>query len=499
MYTKRKRNWEKHLDFIIIDILCMLAAFLIGYMERHGLGLGIVYRTMYVRLLWVAIVMNLCVTLFNESYKHVVKRGYLTELRTTISHCVAVDVLVLAYLFVLQQTEDYSRTTLILFFTLYPVLSWVCRCLRKHSIRSHLMNSTDIQQMLVITDSEHANQCVGSLIKNKFRDYRVVGVILKNIPKLDEVQPTALTSLSEMEEEVAATMEQEEPEGLNVCGIPVVAGYDQISEYLLNNVVDSVFVNTDLSQEENRHLTNELVESGVTVHINLIRMPHNLPNRMIEHMGDFMVVTSSMRIATTRQLFLKRAMDIAGGLVGLIITGIAALIFGPIIYAQSPGPIFFQQERVGKNGRTFQIYKFRSMYMDAEERKKELMAQNKMDGLMFKMDDDPRIIPIGKFIRKYSIDELPQFYNVIKGDMSLVGTRPPTVDEFEQYQLHHRGRLSSRPGITGLWQVSGRSDITDFEEVVELDTEYIADWSLSKDIRILWRTVLQVVRGAGAE
>ena len=158
MYTKRKRSWEKHLDFIIIDILCMLAAFVIGYMERHGFGLGIVYRTMYVRLLWVAVVMNLCVTLFNESYKHVVKRGYLTELRMTLSHCVAVDVLVLAYLFVLQQTETYSRMTLILFFTLYPVLSWVCRCLRKHSIRSHLMKSTDIQQMLVITDSEHANQ-----------------------------------------------------------------------------------------------------------------------------------------------------------------------------------------------------------------------------------------------------------------------------------------------------------------------------------------------------
>ena len=150
------------------------------------------------------------------------------------------------------------------------------------------------------------------------------------------------------------------------------------------------------------------------------------------------------------------------------------------------GPIFFAQERIGRNGRKFKMYKFRSMYMDAEERKKELMAQNKVsDGMMFKMDFDPRIIGnkilpdgtkktgIGQFIRKTSIDELPQFWNILKGDMSLVGTRPPTLDEWEKYEPHHRARMSFRPGLTGLWQVSGRSNITDFEEVVRLDTQYI--------------------------
>ena len=145
--------------------------------------------------------------------------------------------------------------------------------------------------------------------------------------------------------------------------------------------------------------------------------------------------------------------------------------------------------------------------MDAEERKKELMAQNKVkDGMMFKMDYDPRIIGsekgpgkgIGNFIRKYSIDEFPQFINVLKGDMSLVGTRPPTEDEWEKYQLHHRARLAIKPGITGLWQVSGRSGITDFEEVVNLDTQYIMDWSLGLDIKILFKTVLAVVKKDGA-
>ena len=157
------------------------------------------------------------------------------------------------------------------------------------------------------------------------------------------------------------------------------------------------------------------------------------------------------------------------------------------------------------------MYKFRSMYMDAEERKKELMAQNKIsDGLMFKMDFDPRIIGnkilpdgtrktgIGEFIRKTSLDEFPQFINILLGDMSLVGTRPPTVDEWELYEPHHRARMSFRPGLTGMWQVSGRSNITDFEEVVKLDTQYISEWSLRLDVKILWQTVWSVFKSDGA-
>ena len=173
--------------------------------------------------------------------------------------------------------------------------------------------------------------------------------------------------------------------------------------------------------------------------------------------------------------------------------------------------IFFAQERIGRNGRKFKMYKFRSMYMDAEERKKELMAQNKIsDGLMFKMDFDPRIIGnkilpdgtrktgIGQFIRKTSLDEFPQFINILLGDMSLVGTRPPTVDEWELYEPHHRARMSFRPGLTGMWQVSGRSNITDFEEVVKLDTQYISEWSLRLDVKILWQTVWSVFKSDGA-
>ena len=145
------------------------------------------------------------------------------------------------------------------------------------------------------------------------------------------------------------------------------------------------------------------------------------------------------------------------------------------------------------------MYKFRSMYLDAEERKKELESQNEMQGLMFKMENDPRITKVGKFLRKTSLDELPQFYNILKGDMSLVGTGPPTCDEFEQYDIEYRRRLSITPGLTGMWQVSGRSDITDFEQVVKYDLEYIDNWSISLDIKILLQTVGVVLFGKGSK
>ena len=211
-------------------------------------------------------------------------------------------------------------------------------------------------------------------------------------------------------------------------------------------------------------------------------------------------MSSSIKMVTARQMFFKRALDICGSLVGIVLTGVVCVFVAPIIYIQSPGPIFFSQERIGKNGKRFKLYKFRSMYPDAEKRKKELMDQNEVkDGMMFKIKNDPRIFPFGRFLRKTSLDELPQFFNVLKGDMSLVGTRPPTVDEWEKYEYHHMKRLAMKPGITGLWQVSGRSDIKEFDEVVALDTEYISNWKFSLDLKILLKTVAAVVGKKGAE
>jgi lipopolysaccharide/colanic/teichoic acid biosynthesis glycosyltransferase len=165
-----------------------------------------------------------------------------------------------------------------------------------------------------------------------------------------------------------------------------------------------------------------------------------------------------------------------------------------LIKVTSRGPIFFKQVRVGKNGKRFIIYKFRSMTVDAETRQKELEKLNECDGAIFKIKDDPRITGIGKLIRKLSLDELPQFINVLKGEMSLVGTRPPTVDEVAQYQKWHHRRISIRPGLTGLWQVSGRNKINSFDEVVKLDLTYIDNWSIWLDIKIILKTIAVVFK-----
>ena len=300
--------------------------------------------------------------------------------------------------------------------------------------------------------------------------------------------------------------------GETICGIPIVANHDGIVDYACDEWVDEVLIPPCSEDEYPEKMADIFLEMGIAVHTGIAKngTAHG-GYKQIEKIGDYTVVTSSENYANPSALLVKRGMDIVGGLVGCLFTLIIMIFVGPAIYIASPGPIFFSQERVGRNGRKFKMYKFRSMYMDAEERKKELMKQNRVkDGMMFKLEWDPRIIGtkklpdgtikkgIGNIIRDFSLDEFPQFFNVLKGDMSLVGTRPPTVDEWDKYDLHHRARLATKPGITGMWQVSGRSNITDFEDVVKLDRQYIAEWNFALDIKILFKTVLVVFKRDGA-
>ena len=287
--------------------------------------------------------------------------------------------------------------------------------------------------------------------------------------------------------------------------MPVIATDIRFIDWIRKTPLDEVFINLPYyTSSDVFEIAEELEGMGVTVHLNVPTLDNlldesNFNNINCKIYSDYPLATFAPTVHNSTSLAIKRFVDIIGAIVGLIISiPIIAITAIPLLI-ESPGPLFFKQERVGQNGRLFNIYKLRSMYKDAEERKKELMAQNKMDGLMFKMDNDPRITKVGRVIRKLSIDELPQFFNVLKGDMSLVGTRPPTVREFEQYENRHKRRLSMRPGITGMWQVSGRSNINDFEDVVKLDCEYIDNWSLLLDIKILLKTVKVVLTHEGAE
>lgn len=194
---------------------------------------------------------------------------------------------------------------------------------------------------------------------------------------------------------------------------------------------------------------------------------------------------------------LKRGLDLVVASIALLFAAPIMLVTAILIKLDSPGPVLFYQPRVGKWGKEFYCYKFRSMYIDAEERIKELRNQNEADGPIFKMKRDPRITRVGRIIRKLSIDELPQIFNVLKGEMSLVGPRPPLPREVAEYTYEQVGRLNAIPGITGLQQVSGRSDL-DFKRWVELDLQYIEEQSLLKDIEILLRTIPAVILGKGA-
>ena len=275
---------------------------------------------------------------------------------------------------------------------------------------------------------------------------------------------------------------------------------EQLAELLDSTPVDEVlFASPNMDDETLANALHACDERGVDV---LLPLPPSIPQRSrveLHTIDGFDTPLLGLRRTPTSEvgLALKRIMDIAVATVMLILASPVMLITAIAIKLTSDGPIFFQQERSGRQGRRFMMYKFRSMVVDAEKRKKELAHLNEMSGPVFKITRDPRVTRIGQLIRKTSIDELPQLFNILRGDMSLVGPRPPLPSEVDQYQPWQRRRLSVKPGLTGLWQVSGRNNV-DFEEWMAMDLRYIDDWSLWLDMKIILQTVPAVLFRAGA-
>lgn len=368
-------------------------------------------------------------------------------------------------------------------FIFYIVLSFVTRMAWKTLLLKRLAKDGD-RVMLIVSTSDCASRALREMVANNYARYTMGGIAL-----IDECRV-----------------------GETIDGVPVVADAGSLSSLLCTEWIDEALVSVPADFENPMNLIKSIAETGVVVHYGLsdsLRIPEM--KQFIENIGDYAVITTSINYASIGQLFIKRVMDVGLGLIGCFATGIIAVVLAPVVFAESPGPLLYSQERVGRNGRHFKMYKFRSMYLDADERREELMSDNKFsDARMFKMDFDPRVIGnrvlpdgtrktgVGDFIRRTSIDEFPQFFNVLKGDMSVIGTRPPLVSETAFYEAHHRARLAIKPGITGLWQISGRSNITDFEEVVRLDREYINNWSIRLDLKILIKTVAVVLKQEGS-
>ena len=482
MYRRKPQGWLKHVDFFLLDIGSLILSQLLANIARHG-PTASARLPGYLDIFSFYLLAVVLLHVVNNTFSNVLKRGYYVEFLHTIKHVFYAELMAIAYLFFAKRADPTSRIVIGLVAVFYVLISYVIRILWKRLLRKR-GNFAKQASLYIIASEDLAAETIQSLCIDAKGEYQIQGICLTNRDAVGEI----------------------------IADIPVTSNMDTILDHLRDKWVDEVYVALPEHVSVPNKLVDTLTEMGIAVHIELDPAgSESWQIRQVQYVGGKLVQTVSMTNVATRNLLAKRLLDIIGGIVGCLITAILTLILGPLIYIQSPGPIFFAQTRVGKNGKLFKMYKFRSMYPDAEARKAELMKQNRIqDGLMFKLEADPRIIGckilpdgtvkkgIGNFIRDFSLDEFPQFFNVLKGDLSLVGTRPPTVDEWNKYQYHHRARLAIKPGITGLWQVSGRSNITDFEEVVELDKKYIREWNMGMDLKILLKTVLVVLGRDGS-
>ena len=442
----------------LVDILCILISFVISTYIRFGNFVDMGDRNSH-------FIVCLIFVLFATVYTFVVPWHNLfmtRKLTGELWHIVKMNAFMVFVaqfiMFFMKWADTFSRWVMIYFLAIDIALTFAAHIVFKQIMKIYYASEMTKTKVLVITDADIKDEVCKQLKANLDLSYQIVDVVTT--------------------EEVGSEF------------------YEDSTQI----AVDEIFIYTPSWDSKHIHKTIKLFDDMGVICNYCVELPEIDSDRSnVGTFGNYSVMTFSHFQKSYKRLLLKRLMDLVGGLVGCIIT----LIFTPFvalaIKLDSKGPVFFSQIRMGRNGRRFKIWKFRSMYIDAEERKKELEAQSEVEGLMFKMENDPRITKVGRFIRKTSIDELPQFFNILKGDMSLVGTRPPTVDEFEKYNQYYRRRLSMTPGLTGLWQVSGRSSIDNFDDVVKLDLEYIDSWSLGLDIKILFKTIKVVFTGEGSK
>lgn len=460
---------QNTLLFIMDIIVLVISNYVAGYIWLilwKNIPLNLYFGQMENTLVSVTVSYMLAF-LFYAKNNDFLQRGKFDESKAIFRINVVMACIIAVYELLIRNNQQFPRGVYVLVFLINVLLSFIVRMITKKCILKYAKNSKSVCKMIAITSSERADSLLEIKKWNPVKQISGIIIVDKDL------------------------------RGEELNDIPVVADIHGMIDYIKSETVDEVYIDLNTERMEKiASLVMELEEMGIVVHLHLNSLDNYRDfDVSLNKFGDIPVATFANRFYDYKEMALKRVVDVVGALVGICIMCIAMIFVVPAIKLESKGPVFFKQKRVGKNGRYFYVYKFRSMYSDAEERKKDLMTQNEMQGLMFKMKDDPRITKVGKFIRKTSIDELPQFINVLMGDMSLVGTRPPTVGEFVQYQGHHKRRLSMKPGITGMWQAYGRNTVTDFEEIVKMDLDYIDHWSFGLDLKILCRTVVVVFQG----
>jgi len=466
----------KALDFVLVIISFVAAYYLKWYLPVPFIrGLDIT-PNYYLILLLSAIISYLSFQFagFYEPFRTQRFRDIFYKILKGVAYTVTGLVLCL---FIAHQIQ-LSRLLIFFFAIILTFLLTISKAAIYYTLSHYRRKDFNIRKVLMVGSKIRAQEFIKAIINSPSSGYTVIGCL--EIAELEYLVGTEVC-----------------------CGINLIGTLDNLSELLLKETIDEVIFAIPLSEVKNASDYIKFAEElGVYVRI--------LPDFQIQKIMyrpetakiyfEQLVGMPTIALSTVPEvegaLLVKSFMDYLGAIIGLCILSPVFITVAVLIKLTSRGPIFFCQERVGLNGRKFNLIKFRTMVDNAEELKSLLSEQNEMDGPVFKIKDDPRITSIGKFLRKTSLDELPQLINVVRGDMSMVGPRPPLRSEVEKYEPWQRRRLSMKPGITCIWQVRGRNEI-DFEEWMKLDLEYIDNWSLSLDLRILFLTVREVLVGSG--
>ncbi|MBL0716423.1 MAG: sugar transferase [Desulfosarcina sp.] len=453
---------------ICLDALCIIAAGYAAYYLTYSQADGVLTMSTNLFSGSVLIIMFINNYIMGKSGLYNDRRSSsLLNLYWSIIKCVSIDFTVLiAGIFILN-LSDYYRVFFICFYVSSLLMLLLERSIIYFYASSMARNSFNARKILVVGDMERGRFVNDMLEQQLSWGHEVVGRL---------------------------TAHKQDVENGDTLGT-----IDRLPEVLREYAIDEVIFTLDGDRTVNLRPHLDICKKmGIPARIlPALWQPEGqgISVEICQNIPFFIMQTVNFNAAG---LLYKRMLDLIGSMVGVIIFILIYPFVAIILKFDSEGPVLFKQKRMGKNGRIFNLYKFRTMYVDAEQRKHELMKKNVMNGAMFKLKKDPRITKAGRWLRKSSIDEIPQFLNVLKGEMSLVGTRPPTLDEVEKYQPEHLKRISAKPGITGLWQVSGRNKITDFEKIVELDCRYLDNWRFFDDIKLLFKTLWVVVRRKGA-
>lgn len=480
------------------NLFSIIISFLIAYLSRFGWDPSdVAFRHLKDSTVFLYLLLSFLIVFTFYRYNPITaKRGILRHIKAAFLTNIFMAIIFSTIVYTTHISDSIPRLFFGTFFSINFSISFSCLFLIHLIKRQYLEHHT--KKTIIITDNSSLEKAVYDIQKLNSEDCEIIGITSLSGKQADRFYKVKILSSNLKTQPSKDTDSFSKNPALESIKLKELSL--STLEYVKRHQVDLVIFSVNhLARKKIEHLIEAFSEMGIDSLITIDSFAIETLETKLEDFGTTNVIRLSPRLFTDGELLLKRLMDIAGALVGCFICILFGIIVAPLIFLEDPGPIIFKQKRVGRNGKYFYIYKFRSMYQDAEAKLQTLKDQNEMQGFMFKMKNDPRITKIGKILRKTSIDELPQFFNVLEGSMSLIGTRPPTVDEYNQYSAHHKRRISIKPGITGLWQVSGRSEITDFEEIVRLDCFYIDHWSITGDIKILLKTFAAVFTGKGSE